>query len=356
MRANQYRESYPVVHTPAPKPTANGSVPTVNPLTSLRSQSTPAAPKLPVLPKPIAPLQLSKPKPVSPTGTTAAASGTATAATKSSPKPVNAAPKVAPAAAAVKSSVAEPTAQIAPGPFNRSVVVIDPSHGGTDAGSRVGDAVLEKDVDLQFAFKLRSLLQARGFTVVLTRESDTATLPDKPDSPLTLDVRAGIANRQQAVACLLLHATGTGHGAHLYTSELPSVPAEPYAAPWLTAQNGWVSQSLLLQKQIGKALTRASIPLVANRASVRPVDSLTCPALVVELAPENSNAASINNDDYQQRVAAAIATALLFWQNSAQPPARLAPPVYKAPPVTPKPESTPATTTTTPSPAPAVQP
>ncbi len=352
--AKEYRDSYPVVHSPATKPAQTRPVPTVNPLTALSPQSTFSTPKLPVLPKPVAPLQTPKPKLPSSSQAPMAAKPAVT-------RP----PKLTPAESTTKlltgssgkANEAQPAAQLPPGPFNRNVIVIDPSHGGTDVGSRVGDSVLEKDVDLQFAFKLRSLLQARGFTVVLTRDVDTATLPDKPDSPLTLDTRAGLANRQQAVACLLLHATGSGHGAHLYTSELTSVPAEPYAAPWLTAQNGWVSQSLVLQQQIGKALTRASIPLVASRASVRPVDSLTCPALVIELAPETSNAASVNSDDYQQRVASAIATALIFWQNSAQPPPRLAPPVYKAPPAAPKPETTPSPAlTVTPAPTKAVQP
>ncbi len=341
IHANEYRDSYPANRPPATKPPQSRQIPTINPLTSLSPQGTMSAPRPPVLPKPVAPLQL--PKQVAPVQT-------------AKPKPlapvippVPATPKPVVAAVTTKPNTAEPPTQLPPGPFNRSVIVIDPSHGGTDVGSRVTDSVFEKDVDLQFAFKLRSLLTARGFTVVLTRESDTATLPDKPDSPLTLDVRAGLANRQQPLACLLLHATGSGHGAHLYTSELNSVPAEPYAAPWLIAQNGWVSQSLLLQKQIGRALNRASVPLVLSRASVRPVDSLTCPALVIELAPEsNSDAASINNDAYQQRVASAVATALLFWQNSAQPPARLAPPLYKAPAPLAKPASD---TNTTPTPA-----
>ena len=334
---NEYRDSYPASRPATPKSLPPRQIPTANPLTSLTSQGQTAPVKTPAAQKPVGPASPPKPKPV------AAASAAPPAA-----KPD--------AAVSAKPGVAQPATQLPPGPFNRNVIVIDPSHGGTDAGSRITDSISEKDVDLQFAFKLRSLLTARGFTVVLTRDSDTATLPDKPDSPLTLDVRAGLANRQQPVACLLLHATGSGHGAHLYTSELNSVPAEAYAAPWLTAQNGWVAQSLLLQKQIGHALTRASVPLVLSRASVRPVDSLTCPALVIELAPESNSAASITGDSYQQRVASAISTALIFWQNSAQPPVRLAPPVYKAPAPVVKPETDSTPTTTPAPPTPAVQP
>jgi hypothetical protein len=53
------------------------------------------------------------------------------------------------------------------------------------------------------------------------------------------------------------------------------------------------------------------------------VDSLTCPAVVVELAPEGEDRASVNGSDYQQRVAEALAGALVFWSRQVQPPLRL---------------------------------
>jgi N-acetylmuramoyl-L-alanine amidase len=211
----------------------------------------------------------------------------------------------------------------APIQINRMVVELDPAHGGMDSGSQISDTTLEKDVTLALAFKLRSLLSARGFAVVMTRDADSPSEPDAAGSPLTLDDRAGIANHAHAAACLLLHATGSGNGVHLYSSELDATAGAPPVEPWLTAQAAWVSQSQILEKQLATALTRAGIALVTSSASVRPVDSLTCPALVVELAPEGDDPDSINNVDYQQRVAQAIAGALLFWRNQVQPPVRL---------------------------------
>src|SRR5207302_3925528 len=51
-------------------------------------------------------------------------------------------------------------------------VVIDPGHGGVEkgAGSSYGN---EKDFTLDVALKLRPLLQAKGFNVVMTRDKDT---------------------------------------------------------------------------------------------------------------------------------------------------------------------------------------
>ena len=211
--------------------------------------------------------------------------------------------------------------------MNRNVIVLDPGHGGTDGGARIGDSTLEKNVTLALAFRLRSLLVARGFTVVMTRDSDAATEPNSPSQPLTLDDRAGIANHARAAACLLLHATGRGMGVHLYSSELDAVPAEAYLLPWLNAQAAWIPASQNLEQQTSAALGRSHIGLVSSTASVRPVDSLTCPALVVELAPETDTPASINDAGYQERVAAALAGALVVWENAVQPPVRLPRPV-----------------------------
>jgi N-acetylmuramoyl-L-alanine amidase len=207
------------------------------------------------------------------------------------------------------------------------VIVLDASHGGLDSGSRISDATLEKDVTLALAFRLRSLLIARGFSVVMTRDADAPTEPNATRNPITLDDRAGIANHARASACLLLHATGSGNGVHLYSSELSSVPTEPRPLPWLTAQAAWIAQSEQLKQNVASALTRAGLSLVTSNASVRPVDSLTCPALVVEIAPENGRPDSIMDAGYQQRVSIAIAGAMVFWPNQVQAPMRSLTPI-----------------------------
>jgi N-acetylmuramoyl-L-alanine amidase len=212
---------------------------------------------------------------------------------------------------------------LVPVPINRLIVVIDPAHGGIDSGSRIGDSTSEKDVTLALAFRLRSLLSARGFTVVMTRDADNPTEPNAAGSPLTLDDRAGIANHARAVACLLLHATGSGKGLHLYTSELDPAAGISPLEPWLTAQGPWVPASRDLGKRLAAATARAGIATLSSSASIRPVDSLACPALVVELAPETDDADSITDAGYQQRLAQALAGALVFWQQQVQPPVRL---------------------------------
>ncbi len=227
-------------------------------------------------------------------------------------------------------SPAQSIAKLPSEPLSRSLVVLDPAHGGGDTGSRINDQLTERDITLSLGFHLRSLLAARGFTVTMTRDNEQGAQSAQPPAPgaiLSLDDRAGIANHGHPVACLLLHATASGKGVHLYTSELDPISVEPVPAPWLSAQAAWSGESRKLASQMGAALSRAKIPLVLSRASVRPVDSLTCPAVVLELAPNTSDVASLDDPHYQQRVAEAVVGALLAWQTQAQAPARPLPPV-----------------------------
>jgi len=54
---------------------------------------------------------------------------------------------------------------------SKLTVVIDPGHGGEDKGGSF-NGVLEKDIVLQLATKMKDVLENEGFNVVLTREND----------------------------------------------------------------------------------------------------------------------------------------------------------------------------------------
>lgn len=59
-----------------------------------------------------------------------------------------------------------------------NTVIVDAGHGGTDGGAVAGDGTLEKDINLDIAFKLRDILEMNGFNVIMTRTSDIMTCDD----------------------------------------------------------------------------------------------------------------------------------------------------------------------------------
>ncbi|MHB1020815.1 MAG: N-acetylmuramoyl-L-alanine amidase family protein [Acidobacteriaceae bacterium] len=197
------------------------------------------------------------------------------------------------------------------------VIVLDPAHGGADTGAQFSDQILEKNIVLSLSYRIRSLLVARGFSVVTTRNSDTGNLP-------TDDQHAEIANHADAMACLLLHATPTGNGIHLFNSSLAAANTAQTSSsrnsflPWDTAQAAYIQQSLLLSGELNSAFGRAGIPVTLGRTFLRPLDNLTCPAVAVEVAPlaasGDTGAAYPVDPAYQQRVAQSIAWALVDWR------------------------------------------
>ncbi|OKO94140.1 Germination-specific N-acetylmuramoyl-L-alanine amidase [Geobacillus proteiniphilus] len=56
-------------------------------------------------------------------------------------------------------------------PLSGRIIVLDPGHGGPDGGA-VGGEVVEKDIALNVAKKLRDYLQQQGALVLMTRETD----------------------------------------------------------------------------------------------------------------------------------------------------------------------------------------
>ncbi len=225
------------------------------------------------------------------------------------------APRVGKHAAIALAALALSIPAFSQAPPNRFVVVLDAAHGGDDSGATLKDqsgAVNpEKTITLALSVRLRSLLGARGITVVTTRESDT-TIDD--------DRRAEIANRPKAQACLSLHATQSGSGIHIFASSL--TPAEPSRiVPWKTAQAAWVTRSLALAGDLNSALLHAGMTVTIGRTALSTIDSMACPAVAIEIAPDitSQNAPPVSPDDagYQARVAQALAAAILEWRSNA---------------------------------------
>ena len=107
-----------------------------------------------------------------------------------------------------------------------TTVVIDAGHGGFDRGGIAGQRVDEKTMNLDVALRLRSVLQASGYRVVMTRDSDVF---------IPLGTRVAIANsyRDAIFVCIHFNATprrsASGIETYFYSSQsLPLASAIHY--------------------------------------------------------------------------------------------------------------------------------
>jgi len=222
-------------------------------------------------------------------------------AQRQSPPPTNPAPGII----VIPGVNASQTPTAAP----RFTVFLDAAHGGPETGAQLSSTLYEKDLVLALSVRLRSLLTAHGIAVVTTRESDTGP---------SLTARAAIANRAQASACLLLHATASGTGVHLYTSALAPAPAPSGMRPWATAQAPYLTESLKLSSDISTALGHAGIPVILGSISLAPVDNIACPAVILEVAPllprRGKAGAPLSDPGYQTQLIDAIGGSIEQWR------------------------------------------
>ncbi len=77
-----------------------------------------------------------------------------------------------------------------------TTVVIDAGHGGHDRGGVPGQRIPEKEMALEVAQRLKKVLAAEGYRVVMTRENDVF---------VSLGTRVGIANSYRNAIFLCIH-------------------------------------------------------------------------------------------------------------------------------------------------------
>jgi N-acetylmuramoyl-L-alanine amidase len=78
----------------------------------------------------------------------------------------------------------------------QKTIVLDAGHGGYDRGGVPGQRISEKDKTLDVAQRLRRLLQADGYRVIMTRDSDVF---------VSLPARVAIANSYRNASFVSIH-------------------------------------------------------------------------------------------------------------------------------------------------------
>ena len=155
-------------------------------------------------------------------------------------------------------------------------IVIDAGHGGHDPGAR-GNGIVEKDLVLDIALRLQTLLQQQpGVEVILTRDADVF---------IPLEERTAIANRESADLFLSIHANAStrkdARGLETYFLNFATNPeAEAVAA----RENAASSQGMGHLTALVRAIT-----LNNKLAESRELATMVQTQLVRKLKPQNSN-------------------------------------------------------------------
>jgi N-acetylmuramoyl-L-alanine amidase len=215
-------------------------------------------------------------------------------------------------------------------------VVIDPGHGGMEAGAKGKFGNLEKDITLAISLKLKALIERNlGLAVFLTRDRDV---------DVSNETRAAIANNHKAGVFISIHANGavqrkaagsetfflslnatdeaTRRLAYLEnnSSDLqdridPSSDDDLMMILWDMAQTAYIKQSSrlaeLVQAELDAMLGTRNRGI--KQAPFKVLTGVACPAVLVEAAfisnPDEEQ--KLASDAFQARVAEAIYRGLI---------------------------------------------
>nr|WP_256488000.1 N-acetylmuramoyl-L-alanine amidase [Deinococcus sp. HSC-46F16] len=241
-------------------------------------------------------------------------------------------------------AVARPASTATPKVVTRPRVVLDAGHGGNDPGMQ-SRWVQEEEVNLAVALRVRRELEQHGVEVIMTRETDRHLHPDKATD---LEARSRLAQNDKAAAFISIHVNAStnpaAHGVETYYFGQP-MPGRSRSLAIQENGGGSVGQKLTqqatnsAQNLLGDLLVQAKLAFSRQLAQkvqanlVKATGALnrgvltdafyvirnpTTPAILIEIGFGSNpvEGAKLSQDAYRDRIASAIARAILDFLNT----------------------------------------
>ncbi len=184
------------------------------------------------------------------------------------------------------------------------IFVIDPGHGGYDAGIKT-PSIKEKDVTLSLARQLKDILEGLDREVILTRKIDLFQ---------SIEQRRTIANRSGAGVFLSLHLSDSG-AFSVYTAWYEKKDRELSLKEYYSIssrQRRFLYESGMVSADLADAIKEVLGAEVHRREMPLPVlSSIGTPAVLIEVP-----SLGVNYEEEMLRVASSIVLGLLKYEQS----------------------------------------
>lgn len=200
-------------------------------------------------------------------------------------------------------------------PTLRKVIIIDPGHGGIDGGM-VGTTtgVLESQVNLEIALKLRKYLEESGSLVLMTRDEDIGLYTDggtiRKKKNEDLRNRKRLFDESNADIVISIHSNSFQQSKYY--------GAQSFYSP--NSQNGKIVAELI-QEELIRVLDNGNTRKAKSKSDVYILKNVKVPTVIVECGflsnPKEEKL--LQNADYQEKIAWSIYVGILKYfhkQNS----------------------------------------
>ena len=181
------------------------------------------------------------------------------------------------------------------------VIVVDPGHGGEDPGKVGINDVLEKDLNLQIAKKVKKLLEEAGIKIVMTRTNDKVPDAKKED----LNQRVQLINDTKPKLALCIHQNSYPDAAikgaqvfyHTITPEAEDVAS-------------------IVQEEL-RTVDPTNTRQIKENDTYYMLKNTQVPTIIVECGflTNPDEAAKLTQEEYQDQLAQAICEGVIKWMN-----------------------------------------
>ncbi len=222
------------------------------------------------------------------------------------------------------------------------LVMIDPGHGGYDPGTQSSGGMMEKELALQIAMRLKTALQARGIRAALTRSSDVfisladrTRIANQAGADLFVSIHLNSSPNTDTTGIEVYYLNNTTDRATIRLARMENASAEGYGAP--DASN--LNYILTDLRQNYKAIAAASLARMIDAQTVADLDAglgLNVNALGAKMGPfyvlvgahmpavlvecgfmsNAAEAARLESAQYQDVLAGAVATAVVRYSDT----------------------------------------
>lgn len=203
-------------------------------------------------------------------------------------------------------------------PSNAKTIILDAGHGGEDGGAVGVDGIVEKDINLSIALKLKDLLEVGGYNVVMTRDTDTSIYDDDAES-LREKKRSDLKNRLEII----------GDHTNNKNAVFVSIHQNKFPNPKYFGTQIFYSKNDPKSEELANSVKNSVVGLIQpeNKRAIKPanqkiflLNNAQIPAIVVECGflSNEEEAKKLGSEDYQNKMAFSIYCGVLeFLTNNA---------------------------------------
>lgn len=182
-------------------------------------------------------------------------------------------------------------------------VVLDAGHGGDDPGKIGVGEVLEKDINLTIALKVRDYLEQQDVEVVMTREKDEM-LVGEGGGKKTADMKRRVE---------IINETGADVAVSIHQNSYPSIEVKGAQVFYYKNSNSGKKLADILQKNLREMVDTDNHRQIKENTNYYLLKKTELPIAIVECgflsSPEE--ASLLTQEDYQDRIAWAVSQGIL---------------------------------------------